>query len=48
MAEPRFRLEPPLGENSVAWTGPRDNAANGAIYAAVTFHRRTIAVIQLV
>jgi hypothetical protein len=47
MAEPRFRLEPPQGEASAAWTTARDTAANGAAYAAATFHRRTIAIIEL-
>jgi hypothetical protein len=47
MAEPRFRLEPPDAATAATWTTERDTAANGAIYAAVTFHRRTIAVIEL-
>jgi hypothetical protein len=47
MAEPRFRLESPLGAGDAGWNAARAAAANGAIYAEVTFHRRTIAVIEL-
>jgi hypothetical protein len=48
MTEPRFRLESPLGAGDGAWNAARAAAANGAVYAEVTFHRRTIAVIQLI
>jgi hypothetical protein len=44
MGEPRFRLEPPWGTPTPP-TPP--DSANGAIYAEKTFHRRTIAVLQL-
>jgi hypothetical protein len=47
MAEPRFRLESPLGAGDSSWNTARDSAVNGAVYAEVTFHRRTIAVIEL-
>ena len=40
-AEPRFRMEPPFNG------GTPNNAPDGAVYAKVTFHRRTIAVIKL-
>lgn len=46
-AEPRFRLEPPHTPeiSDLEWTNKVKAAANGAAYAAATFHRRTIAVI---
>jgi hypothetical protein len=45
-AGPRFRMEPPSAAHTT-WESDRNNASNGAVYAKVTFHRRTVAVIKL-
>jgi hypothetical protein len=46
-AEPRFRLGPPFNKLPKAPGISVNDAPDGAVYAGITFHRRTIAVITL-